>query len=180
MFEWLIQVEMFENLLIEFDMLNHHYSNSFVEFMNNVIYFFLQIVVSQNVKLYLWYVILRKNHRLRTMIFLKFLRHRWNEVTSRKCYLHESLSNLIHNRHENYLLTMINFLKQNATNCTEFCEELLRNFNKWIKKLMQRGQTIDDVSLQIIFDNLMKKNFLKFDADWVNESMKKKTFILRF
>ena len=44
---------MFENLLIEFDMLNHHYSKSFVEFVNNVIYSFLQTVVSQNVKLYL-------------------------------------------------------------------------------------------------------------------------------
>ena len=41
MFEWLTQIEMFENLLIEFDMLNHHYSNSFVEFVSNVIYFFL-------------------------------------------------------------------------------------------------------------------------------------------
>ena len=31
---------MFENLLIELDMLNHYYSNSFIKFMNNVIYFF--------------------------------------------------------------------------------------------------------------------------------------------
>ena len=53
MFEWLIQIEMFEDLLIEFDMLNHHYSNSFVEFVNNVIYFFLQTVVFQDVKFYL-------------------------------------------------------------------------------------------------------------------------------
>ena len=45
MFEWLIQIEMFENLLIEFNMLNHHYSDLFVEFVNNVIYFFLQTVV---------------------------------------------------------------------------------------------------------------------------------------
>ena len=39
---------------------------------------------------------------------------------------------------------------------------------------MQRSQTIDDVLLQIIFDNLTKKNLLKFDADWINELMKKK------
>ena len=32
----------------------------------------------------------------------------------------------------------------------------------------------------IIFDNLTKKKILKFDEDWVNESMKKKMFILRF
>ena len=56
-------------------MLNHHYLNSFVEFVNNVIDFFLQTIMFQDVKLYLQYVILRKNHRLRTMIFLKFLRH---------------------------------------------------------------------------------------------------------
>ena len=36
---------MFENLLIELNMLNHHYSDSFIEFMNNVIYSFLQIVM---------------------------------------------------------------------------------------------------------------------------------------
>ena len=128
---------MFEDLLIELDMLNHHYSNSFVEFVNNVIYFFLQIVVFQDVKLYLRYIILRKNHRLRAMIFLKFFRHWWNEVTSRKRYLHELLSDLIYNRHENRLLIMINFLKQNATNCTKFCEKLSRNFNEWMKRLMQ-------------------------------------------
>ena len=147
MFEWLIQIEVFEDLLIELNMLNHHYSNSFVEFVNNVIYSFLQTVVFQNVKFYLRYVILRKNHRLRTMIFSKFFRHWWNEVTFRKRYLHESLLNLIHNRHENRLLTMINFLKQNATNCTKFCEKLSQSFNEWAKKLMQRDQTIDDVSL---------------------------------
>ena len=45
MFEWLIQVEVFEDLLTELDMLNHHYSDSFVEFMSNVIYSFLQTVV---------------------------------------------------------------------------------------------------------------------------------------
>ena len=44
---------MFENLLIEFNILNYYYLNSFVEFMNNVIYFFLQVVVFQNVKFYL-------------------------------------------------------------------------------------------------------------------------------
>ena len=44
---------MFENLLTEFNMLNHHYLNFFVEFVNNVIYSFLQAVVSQNVKFYL-------------------------------------------------------------------------------------------------------------------------------
>ena len=75
MFEWLIQIEIFENLLIEFNMLNHYYLNSFVEFMSNVIYSFLQIVVFQDVKLYLWYVILRKNHQLRAMILLKIFRH---------------------------------------------------------------------------------------------------------
>ena len=36
---------MFENLLIELDMLNHHYLNSFIEFVNNVIYFFLQVIM---------------------------------------------------------------------------------------------------------------------------------------
>ena len=147
MFKWLIQIEMFENLLIELNILNHHYSNFFVEFVSNVIYSFLQTVVFQNVKLYLRYIILRKNHWLRTMIFSEFFRHWWNEVTSRKYYLHESLSNLIYNRHENHLLTMINFLKQDAINCTKFCKKLSRNFNKWTKKLMQRNQTIDDVSL---------------------------------
>ena len=75
MFEWLIQAEVFENLLTELDMLNHHYSNSFVEFVNNVIYFFLQAVVSQNVKFYLQYVILWKNHWLRAMIFSKSFWH---------------------------------------------------------------------------------------------------------
>ena len=30
---------------------------------------------------------------------------------------------------------------------------------------MQQNQTINDVLLQIISDNLIKKNFLKFDAD---------------
>ena len=53
MFKWLIQIEMFENLLIELDMLNHYYSNSFIKFVNNVIYFFLQTVVFQNMKFYL-------------------------------------------------------------------------------------------------------------------------------
>ena len=138
---------MFKDLLIELDMLNHYYSDLFVKFVNNVIYFFLQIVVFQDVKLYLQYVILRKNHRLRAMIFLKSFWHRWNEMTSRKRYLHELLSNLIYNRHEDRLLTMINFLKQNAKNCTKFCEKLSRNFNEWAKKLMQWNQTIDDVSL---------------------------------
>ena len=111
MFEWLIQIEVFENLLIKLDMLNHHYLNSFIEFVSNVIYFFLQIIVFQNVKFYLRYVILRKNHRLRTMIFLKFLQYWWNEATSRKRYLHKLLLNLIYNRHENRLLIMISFLK---------------------------------------------------------------------
>ena len=55
---------MFEDLLTKFDILNHYYLNSFIKFMNNIIYFFLQIVMSQNVKFYLRYVILRKNHRL--------------------------------------------------------------------------------------------------------------------
>ena len=146
-------------------MLNHYYSSLFVEFVSNVIYFFLQIVVFQNVKFYLQYIILRKNHRLRAMIFSKFFRHWWNEMMFRKRYLYKSLSNLIHNRHEDRLLTMINFLKQDATNCTKFCEKLLQSFNEWTKKLMQRNQTIDDVPLQIIFDNLTKKNFLKFDAN---------------
>ena len=45
MFKWLIQIKMFEDLLIKLDMLNHHYSDFFVEFMNNVIYSFLQIIV---------------------------------------------------------------------------------------------------------------------------------------
>ena len=49
---------MFKNLLIKLDMLNYHYSDSFVEFINNIIYSFLQVVVFQNVKLYLQYVIL--------------------------------------------------------------------------------------------------------------------------
>ena len=110
-FEWLIQIKIFENLLIELDMLNYYYSSFFVEFVNNVIYSFLQIVMFQNVKLYLRYVILRKNHRLWTIILLKFLWHWWNEITFRKRYLHESLLNLIHNRHENRLLIIINFLK---------------------------------------------------------------------
>ena len=39
---------------------------------------------------------------------------------------------------------------------------------------------IDDVFLQIIFNNLMKKNFLKFDADWISESMKKKNICFAF
>ena len=51
-------------------------------------------------------------------------------MTFRKHYLHELLSNLTHNRHENHLLIMINFLKYNATNCTKFCEKLLQNFNE--------------------------------------------------
>ena len=51
-------------------------------------------------------------------------------MTLQKRYLHKSLSNLIHNRHEDRLLTMINFSKQNAKNCTEFCEKLSRNFNE--------------------------------------------------
>ena len=36
---------MFEDLLIEFNLLNHHYLNSFVEFINNIIYSFLQAVI---------------------------------------------------------------------------------------------------------------------------------------
>ena len=36
---------MFEDLLIEFDMLNHHYLNFFIKFVSNVIYFFLQTIV---------------------------------------------------------------------------------------------------------------------------------------
>ena len=31
-------------------MLNHHYLNSFIEFVNDIIYFSLQIIVFQNVK----------------------------------------------------------------------------------------------------------------------------------
>ena len=34
--------------------------------------------------------------------------------------------------------------------------------------------------LQIIFNNLMKKNFLKFNADWVNELIKKKNVYFTF
>ena len=101
-------------------------------------------------------------------------------MTSRKHYLHESLSNLIYNRHENRLLTIINFLKQNAKNCTKFCEKLLQSFNKWTKKLMQQNQMIDDVFLQITSDNLTKKNLLKFDANWINELMKKKNVYFVF
>ena len=66
---------MFENLLIEFDILNHHYLNSFLEFVNNVIYSFLQTVMFQNVKFYLRYIILRKNHQLRVIIFSEFFQH---------------------------------------------------------------------------------------------------------
>ena len=51
-------------------------------------------------------------------------------MTFRKRYLHESLLNLIYNRYKNRLLIIISFLKQDATNCTKFCEELSRNFNK--------------------------------------------------
>ena len=51
-------------------------------------------------------------------------------MTFQKYYLYKSLSNLIHNRHENYLLTMINFLKQDAKNCIKFYEELSQNFNE--------------------------------------------------
>ena len=101
-------------------------------------------------------------------------------MTFQKRYLYKSLLNLIHNRHEDRLLTMINFSKQNATNCTKFCEKLSWNFNEWTKRLMQRDQTIDDVSLQIIFNNLTKKNLLKFDADWISESMKKKNVCFAF
>ena len=36
------------------------------------------------------------------------------------------------------------------------------------------------MSLQIIFDNLTKKNLLKFDANWVNELMKKKNVCFMF
>ena len=67
---------MFENLLIELNMLNHYYSNSFIKFMNNIICFFLQTVMFQNVKLYLQYIILQKNHQLRTMIFSKSFQYR--------------------------------------------------------------------------------------------------------
>ena len=52
-FEWFILIKMFENLLTEFNMLNHHYSNSFIKFVNNVIYFFLQTIIFQNIKFYL-------------------------------------------------------------------------------------------------------------------------------
>ena len=45
---------------------------------------------------------------------------------------------------------------------------------------MQWNQTIDDVFLQIIFDNLTKKDFLKFDANWVSELMKKKNIYFAF
>ena len=165
MCDWLIKIEVFESLLTKINILNHHYINSSVEFVSNVIYFFLQTFVFQNVELYLHYVVLRKNHRLRVLILSEFLRHRWNEMTFQKRYLYESLSNLTHNNHENRLLTMISFTKQNVTNCTEFCEELSRNFDEWTKKLMQRDQTVNDVFLKIIFNNLTKKNLLKFDAN---------------
>ena len=139
MFDWLIKIEVFENLLTKINMLNHHYVDSSVEFVSNVIYFFLQTFVSQNVELYLHYVVLRKNHRLRVLIFSESLRHRWNEMIFQKCYLYESLSNLIHNNHKNRFLIMISFTKQNAINCTKFCEKLLRNLDEWAKKLMQRN-----------------------------------------
>ena len=57
-------------------MLNHHYVNSSVEFVNNIIYFFLQTLVFQNVKLYLHYIVLQKNYRSRILIFSEFFRHR--------------------------------------------------------------------------------------------------------
>ena len=136
--------------------------------------------MSQNVEFYLHYVVLRKNHRLRVLILSELLRHRWNEMTFQKRYLYESLSNLIYNNHENRLLTMINFTKQNATNCTKFCEKLSRNFDEWVKRLMQRDQTVNDVLLKIISDNLTKKNLLKFDANWVDESMKMKNVCFAF
>ena len=138
MFDWLIKIEVFENLLTKIDMLNHHYVDSSVEFVNNVIYFFLQALMSQNVELYLHYVVLRKNHRLRVLTLSESLRHRWNEMTFQRRYLYKSLSNLTHNNHENRLLTMISFTKQNATNCTEFCEELSRSLDEWARRLMQR------------------------------------------
>ena len=34
--------------------------------------------------------------------------------------------------------------------------------------------------LQIIFDNLTKKFFLKFDANWINESMKNENICFAF
>ena len=49
-----------------------------------------------------------------------------------------------------------------------------------MKRLMQWNQTIDNVFLQIISDNLIKKNFLKFDANWVNELIKKKRLFCVF
>ena len=139
MFDWLIKIEVFENLLTKINMLNHYYLDSSVKFMNNVIYFFLQTLMFQNVKLYLHYIVLRKNHRLRVLILSEFLQHWWNEMTFQKRYLYKLLSNLIHNNYENWLLIMINFTKQNATNCIEFCEKLSRNFDEWTKKLMQRN-----------------------------------------
>ena len=45
---------------------------------------------------------------------------------------------------------------------------------------MQWNQMIDDVPLQIIFNNLTKKNLLKFDADWISESMKKEDVCFAF
>ena len=138
MFNWLIKFKVFKNLLTKINMLNHHYVDSFVEFVSNVIYFFLQAFMFQNVELYLHYVILRKNYRLCVLILFEFLWHWWNEVTFQRRYLYESLSNLIYNNHENRLLTIINFTKQNTTNCTRFCKELSQSFNEWTKKLMQR------------------------------------------
>ena len=173
MFEWLVQAEVFEDLLTELDMLDHHYSGPSVGFVGNAIYSFLQAVVSQDVELYLRYVTLRKDHRLRAMVLPGPLRHRWNGVAPRKRYLHGSLPDLAHNRHEDRLLTMVSFSKQDATNCTEFCEGLPRSFSEWAKRLMQRGQTIGDVPLQVTSDNLTKEDLLEFGADWVSEPMKK-------
>ena len=45
---------------------------------------------------------------------------------------------------------------------------------------MQRNQTIDDVSLQIFFNNLTKIFFLKFNANWINELMKRKNICFTF
>ena len=137
-FDWLIKIKVFKNLLTKINILNYYYIDSSVEFVNNVIDFFLQAFVSQNIELYLYYVVLRKNYRLHILILFKFLRYWWNEMTLQKRYLYELFLNLIHNNHENRLLIIISFTKQNATNCTKFCKKLSRNFNKWTKRLMQR------------------------------------------
>ena len=149
MFKWLTQANVFEDLLEQLDMLDHHHSGPATGFVNIAIYTFWQAIACQDLEPYLRYMTLRKDHRLRVMALPGPLRHRWNGVAPAKRFVHGSVPELVQNDQEDRLLTMISFSAQSEENCTQFCEGSPRSFAEWAKRMIMRGQSIGIVPFEV-------------------------------